>query len=712
MQIKTFGFVVFLLLISGPGFGMKPKADTAVINRWIKSSDKVKYTQPEVAYLYIDSILEMSTQENYQFGLYSAYNRRGIYYFMTGDYKKSISEYKKALEYTDENTPYQEVRLYSNIAYSLRILNLNDSALGYNKKVIDLADKYGLETIYQQTILDLASVYLNQEDYTESAKYYHLVELDTESSNDEEYLIKAYSSLAMFYYRVGNFDKSYNLFKLAIKIDEEYESIDFIGINHANLGLLYQDVAQDYDSAIYFFRKSTGLFSTYVRPRKYLMANINIGNAFIDRNVLDSAYYYYNLAYQDTLLEDFPVYKAAVYTNLGMYHLRNEELIKARKFLNDGLSLSMEYELLRFQRNAHRELSSLDSIQGKHEDALKHFHLFHQISESLKLMEANNQMAILEYEKFAAKEKYNNELLTKENENQNQEIIIQRAIIGLVFLMVLVLIVIVLIVSKNRRRVKSLNTNLKNSNRSLEELNYDLKLQKNEMKELLMSKDRFVSILGHDLKNPFTGLLGLLELIEMDWDDMPDEEKREGIRQLNQSSIQTYQLLEDLLDWGKTQQGLIKAEKLDFKLYNLFFEVKTIYSLPIKKKEIDVILDIDENCMVNSDRKLCSQILQNLLGNAIKYSHSGGKIILSAEQNSQNTSICIKDQGIGIPNDKIESLFKLDSNYNRPGTHNEKSTGMGLLLCKEYANIMDAELSVQSINEKGSTFCLVINNQD
>ena len=708
MSLKSLYIIALVFLNVNLSFGNLNKVDTAVINDWIDTSQEVIYIKPEMAALYLDSIYKYSSELDYQYGLYRTYNSRAIIDYMNAKYSESINGYEKAMLFADKSVPFQILRLYSNIALSLRALGLQDSAIYYTEIASKFSKENGLLKDYQQSVLDLATIYLNKDDYIKASYYFKEVTACVDTSSNQEYLIKAYSSLALFYYRINDFDNSKNSFQKAIDIDIEYEEMNFLGANTANLGLLYQDVARDYDSAIYFFRKSIQLTLAYELPRKKLMANINIGNAFIDRNILDSAYFYYQKVQSDTLLNKFPIYQAAVFTNVGMYHLRKQEFEKARTFLNDGLKLSMQYELLDFQRNAHRELSSLDSIQGDHEDALMHYKLFHQISESLKLMEVNNQMAIMDYEKFMAKEKYNNALLTKENENQNQEIIIQRAVIGTVFLMVMVLVVIIVLVSRNRKKINSLNTDLQSSNHSLGELNKDLMLQRKEMKDLLMSKDRFVSILGHDLKNPFTGLLGLLELIELDWDEMPDQEKKEGIQQLNQSSIQTYRLLEDLLDWGKTQQGLIKAEKEEFKVFNLFHEVKTIFSLQLKKKEIHLEMRAEEGYIVNSDHKLCSQILQNLLGNAIKYSQVGGLISMTLEEQDGQVLICVIDEGIGIPKDKIQGLFKLDCNFNRPGTQNEKSSGMGLLLVKEYANIIGAEIRVESEVNKGTTFCLVI----
>lgn len=689
-------------------FSSISKVDTAMINNWLDKTQEVLFVKPELAALYLDSINYYSSQLNYQYGIYRTYNSRAIIDYMNADYNESIKGYQKAMEFVDVNSPYQTYRLYSNIALSLRGLGFQDSAIYYTEKASGFAIDNGLLKEYKHSVLDLATIYLNKENYIKASKYYHIVSAYLDTCTDQEFLVKSYSSLAMFYYRIKDFKNSKINFIKALEIDSDIESIDLVGANYGNLGLLYQDVAKDYDSAIYFFRKSIRHALPFEFSRKNLMANINIGNAFIERNILDSAYFYYRKAQSDTLLDKFPIYQAAVFTNLGMYHLRNQDYEKARAFLNNGLELSMQYELLDFQKNAHRELSSLDSIQGNHQDALAHFHMFHQISQSLKLMEVNNQMDILDYEKYIAKEKLNNELLKKENQNQNQHIIIQRTVIGIVFLMVMVLIVIVLLVSRNRKKINALNYDLQFSNHSLEELNKDLMLQKKEMKDLLMSKDRFVSILGHDLKNPFTGLLGLLELLELDWDEMPDQEKKEGIQQLYQSSMQTYRLLEDLLDWGKTQQGMIKAEKEDFKIFNLFNEVKTIFSLQINKKDIQLEIKAEESSVINTDHKLCSQILQNLLGNAIKYSQLGGAITMFMEEQEEQVLICVADEGIGIPKDKIEDLFKLDCNFNRPGTQNEKSTGMGLLLVKEYANIIGAELSVESEVDKGTTFCLVI----
>lgn len=710
MKIKITGVIVFifLLLKSASVYSSDFSKDTTLINKWVKISKEFIYTKPDSSRIYIDSILLKSQEIDYNKGLYIAYNHSGIVFYMKGQMEESIKNYTLALNYTNPNKPREKINTLTNISYSLRNLHLIDSALKINEKVIGLARKHQLSNTYQKAILDIAYAYMEKEDYVKAATFYHQVIEDTKTTADTHFLIQSYSSLAMFYYALEDFHTSKLYYNKAINLNYENTEFNYLSVNYANLGILYQHIKNDYDSAIYYYNKSLSYTQEFDRERKKLMVDINIGNCFLDQALYDSAYRYYDNASKNPIFKDDPLYQAAVFTNIGTYHLRKKHFKEAREFLIKGLKISDEINHLEFQQIAYKNLFKLDSIQQNHTSALNYFQKYFDISNRRNLEEVNHQIAILDYEKYLAQEKYNNDLLLKENHNQNQQIIIQRAVLAFVFILVLVLVIITILISRNRKKVKHLNANLKNSNKNLAQLNSELQVQKQEMKELIMSKDRFVSILGHDLKNPFTGLMGLLEMIQEDWDEIPDQEKKEGIQLLHKTSIQTYQLLEDLLDWGKTQEGLISASKSKFALSELINEVQNIFHLNLKDKEILLVQHLPSELQLNTDKKLLSQILQNLVGNAIKYSHPKSKIDISVEDEAHQTKICITDYGIGIPEDKIEALFSLDKYFNRPGTQNEKSTGMGLILCKEYAKILDAEIKVKSKVDAGSSFCLIL----
>lgn len=685
--------------------------DTAKINRYIKEIGEIIYNDPFVISGKIDTVLVLSSEANYQFGSYRGHNFKAITLFMTGFYQESINEYRKAMKYADDSIPFQKIRLYSNISLSFKFLNNSDSTLYYLNKTNVESKESGLTDSYFESLLDLGNYYLNKENFVEAAKYFFTVSQVCEEADDQVFIIKAYSNLAMFYKAIGDFDKSYYYFQKAIQEDIDFDGINFLGPNYSNLAELYLRLKNNCDSAAYYFRKGINLTLPYELNVKTMMFHINLGNVFLENEEIDSAFFYYSLAYNDTLLEYYPTNKAAVVTNLGLYYNKKGRLDLGRKYLSEGLSLSEKYELLTFQKNALGELADLEEKAGNPTKALYYHRKFHKVFASIGLNEGQKQLALLEYEKYKVQEQYKNDLLTKENQIQQSQILLQWILIVIFSAVLIGLAIFLIILHKSKQKIAKLNRDLEISQKKLMESNHDLIFQKNEMKELLMSKDKFVSIIGHDLKNPFFGLLGLLEIMSEDWDKISDKEKKSSIQGLYETSIQTYQLLEDILDWGKSQQGLITKKISQIPVHELVDRVIGVYQTSLTKKQLKLKIEIPEDLLILSDRKLSSQILQNFLGNAIKYSNAGQEITIKAEKVENKVLICVVDQGIGIPADKIPQLFSIDSNFNRPGTNSEKSSGMGLILCREYANIIGAELSVKSEVDKGSSFCLIIDNE-
>jgi len=685
--------------------------DTIFIRSQLNAINDVIFVDPDQAQPYLDSALNKSKEINFAYGFYSTYNYKAIKHFLNSDYNESIQDYSKALEYADPHKPEQKIRLYSNISLSYRLLHNQDSTLAYLLIVNEESKKYNLQASYQQSVLDLATFYLDKEDFVSAVKYFAETENNCENSVDSVFLVKAYSSLARFYHAVNNFDKAYDAFQKALSIDEASDDINFLAANYANLGECFFRLKNNYDTAIYFYRKSLEFALPYSLEKQRLIADVNIGNAFLENERLDSAYVYYLKAYNNPLIDKRQEIKAAVLINLGLFYNRDGQYEKACQFLKNGLEVAEEMELIKFQMNAYKELSKLKKQQGHFQEALEYYESYFNLSDSLKNIEANHQLAMVDYEKLMIKEKYNNELLVQENKAQQEQIGTQRIVLFLVILVVLSLSILLFVFWRNKRITKSLNKQLKESNNQLESTNLHLISQKEEMKALLMSKDRFVSMLGHDLKNPFSGLLGLLELMLDDWESLPDSEKKDGIFQLSVSARQTFEFLQSLLDWGKAQQGLIRPQPEKIKLKDIAEELSAVFFAQYSKKNIKVKTEIPDNFEVFSDRKLISHILQNFFTNAIKYSFEGDFILLKSREENGKVFICIQDQGIGIPRHKLDDLFNLDSNFNRLGTAGEASTGMGLILCKEYAQLIGGEIKVESQVDIGSEFCLIIDNK-
>lgn len=179
------------------------------------------------------------------------------------------------------------------------------------------------------------------------------------------------------------------------------------------------------------------------------------------------------------------------------------------------------------------------------------------------------------------------------------------------------------------------------------------------------------------------------------------------------SASNTLNLLEDILLWGQAQKGALESQPEVFNVCEQLESIIELYLTQASNKDLAITIDIPRDLTIVSDSRFFTQIMQNLLNNAIKFSYRGGKITIEYSNEGTRMDFCVRDEGVGIPEDKLADIFRINSNYRRTGTEDEKSTGMGLILCKEYAEIIDAKLTVSSIvsdpeNDKsgGSVFCL------
>jgi len=229
-----------------------------------------------------------------------------------------------------------------------------------------------------------------------------------------------------------------------------------------------------------------------------------------------------------------------------------------------------------------------------------------------------------------------------------------------------------------------------------------------ELKKINSSKDKFFSIIAHDLKNPFITLLGLTEALLEDYYEMEDEEILEYISQLRKTSKSTYQLLENLLQWSRSQTGRLKYEPSRFNLYSITEEILSQISSQSLSKKIKIHNAFSPDTLVFADREMIKTVLRNLITNAIKFTPEEGKITLQDSANDRSMIIEVRDTGMGIQEDLLPNMFSIDRNYSSPGTKNEEGTGLGLILCKEFIEKNGGEIWVESKFGEGSTFSFTL----
>lgn len=233
--------------------------------------------------------------------------------------------------------------------------------------------------------------------------------------------------------------------------------------------------------------------------------------------------------------------------------------------------------------------------------------------------------------------------------------------------------------------------------------------RKNELlHEMNATKIKLFSIISHDLRSPFNSILGFHDLLVSDYDDLTDEEKLDILKQLQTSSRQVYALVENLLSWSRLQTDAIQYRPISFSLKQIVHEKVNLYRTMAEDKGIKIGEYVDENMIVFADPNLVRAIIGNLINNSVKFTAAGGTITIQASTSEKMVKIEIADNGVGMSQEQLKNLFDLERMEVKTGTHGEKGTGLGLLLCKDFVGMNHGMFSVTSETGKGSVFSFTL----
>lgn len=238
-----------------------------------------------------------------------------------------------------------------------------------------------------------------------------------------------------------------------------------------------------------------------------------------------------------------------------------------------------------------------------------------------------------------------------------------------------------------------------------------------ELEELNATKDKFFSVIAHDLKSPFQGLLGFTDLLMDDFEGLQRNEIKHYVSNIRNASYNTYSLLENLLEWSRIQSGRMQLNPVSLNLSDEISETIEVLKSNAIRKGINLVNRIEKKLVIFADQNMIKSVIQNLLSNAIKFSHSRSQVIISSEIRPltylhkthecscerQCVSISVQDFGVGIPQEALQQLFSLTHHHTTIGTDNEPGTGLGLILCKEMIQRHGGELTVDSKPGEGST---------
>lgn len=236
----------------------------------------------------------------------------------------------------------------------------------------------------------------------------------------------------------------------------------------------------------------------------------------------------------------------------------------------------------------------------------------------------------------------------------------------------------------------------------------DIKNKNEQLLKIQMEKDKFFSVIVHDIKTPFNNFRGLTEYLDEEASSLSQDELKEITSALKMSADNLHAMLEDMLVWARMERGMIPFNPREYILIPLIREsIEPLQDLA-SSKNIEIVCSVDSYETVYADKYLIQTILRNLISNALKFTHTGGKVVLTAKRADKMIEISVKDSGIGMSAEMVRNLFEFKSVNNRKGTEGEPTTGLGLVVCKDFAEKMGGTLDVESAPDSGSRFYFTV----
>ena len=280
------------------------------------------------------------------------------------------------------------------------------------------------------------------------------------------------------------------------------------------------------------------------------------------------------------------------------------------------------------------------------------------------------------------------------------------ALIGILIMGYIITILIRKNIAKKKanQEIEERNFRITLAKMKLEEQNAFINEQNTKLKELNNTKDKFFSIIAHDLINPFNSFLGNTRFLKENYLQLDDTEQKECINDINHSAEGLFKLLQNLLQWANAQRNKIPYNPESCNIHEILSTNFFLLNNIVKEKKVKLISHIDENVKVFADYEMINTVFRNLISNAIKFTPQGGLIEVYASSNGTVYEFSVVDSGIGINKENIKKLFRPDVHHTTPGTSNEKGTGLGLIICKEFIHKNNGRIWVESEPGKGSKF--------
>jgi signal transduction histidine kinase/Tfp pilus assembly protein PilF len=625
-------------------------------------------------------------------------------------YKKK-GENEKAVEYFQKGLAmYEELADKNSIAMVLNNLGMTWRVLGdytlaidcYNKSIAikeELGDKRGVANGYG----NLGVIYRNQGHDDKAIENYLLALKVFEELSDKDRVSKCYNNIGNIYFNSNNYDKALENYTLSLEMCEDLGDKNGIARACNNIGKIYH-IEKKTKQALEYLSKSVKLSQEAGDKETMAFSHSNIGYIYKEQGNHELAQVEFQKSLK--LREEIKDKRGMGNSYLALSELFIELLSKSPEeekekhfsavlfYAQKAYKTGVEMKLLSTQKSAAGKLQQAYEIAGKFEEALRWAKISLTTTDSLYNEEKTKVVAEMQT-KFETSKKQQEidkqQLIIEKQEFENQKRLAERNYLALILLFILLV------------AGGSVYGTI-----TIRKKNMRLSQSEKELKDLIKTKDRLFSIIAHDLKSPFTSLVGLTHLMAIKSQKMETEKVVKYSNLIHLMSQTLLELIENLLHWSRSQTGSLAMIPKEIQVQEMVSDIMSLMATQAENKNISLIQDIEAGVNVYADYETVSTVLRNLVSNAIKFTPEHGEVFVMAMKRDSKTIIKITDNGVGISPENMKKMFQSGQTFTTKGTNQESGTGLGLLICKEFVERNGGTISVESQPEKGTCFIIIL----
>ena len=610
----------------------------------------------------------------------------------TRDRLKAIEYYTKALD-VEKDTFARAVILDTIGLYNWHLGHYRDANRSFKHALVlfeDLQDSVWLGKVNN----NIGVILYGMEKRNKALTFYQEGLKIRRSIKDQKGVSTILNNIGLIYQDWGLFDEAFQWHEEALEIAEDINNIDAMAYSYSNLGICSEkkgDLGRALDYNLLGFKTH---MKKAPEKRSYAYFQANIGNVYFQMDLLDSALLYNQRSLWHAGRINNKNRIAIAEYQLGKTHFHLNNLDSARYYITRSYKTSNKYRYRELIMKNQFLLAELEELAGRIPLAYEHFRAASTLKDKIVNEEEIAKFSELQLQYNLEQEEKENMLLRKNLEMQDLVIHEQNVIRFILIVGSLLILAALIIIAISRASFIRLTVQLRKSEKELRELN--------------AGKDKFFSIISHDLKSPVNGLKGIADLMDSRSDTLTSGEIKEFIHVQKVTATNLSDLLEGLLEWARTVTGRMPYNLEEIALREIGETVKNQLIVAAREKEIKLINRVDRETRLCADRKAVEAVIRNLMSNSVKFTESGGEVILEASGENGQIEVSVSDTGIGMTPSEMDKLFRIDVDHSSLGTCDEPGTGLGLILCKELVKKQKGTIWVESEKGVGSTFSFAL----